>query len=209
MKLNKVHEVERISKLVMDIITCNSRCDNTNDDDISDIIDIGSGKGYLTQQVAISCKEVKKDINIIAVERSSEQMNGCEKRSKRYKVEGIAYVQCDVGRDGKLVSEIVRPYLLGRKLMLIGLHTCGDLASSCCRYFVRDERVSVLVNVGCCYHKLDNGYPLSKAMQGYKLSSSGKRLAIYQVHAFYKKRFRMHSYRVGMLTDIQVNFCSI
>lgn len=43
------------------------------------------------------------------------------------------------------------------KVLLIGLHTCGDLAPIILRNFVSNPDAQVLVNVGCCYHKLNNG----------------------------------------------------
>lgn len=37
---------------------------------------------------------------------------------------------------------------------LSGLHTCGNLASSCLKIFVENKDIDVLCNVGCCYHLL-------------------------------------------------------
>lgn len=37
---------------------------------------------------------------------------------------------------------------------LSGLHTCGNLASSCLKIFVENKNIDVLCNVGCCYHLL-------------------------------------------------------
>ncbi|XP_050696122.1 protein split ends-like isoform X2 [Eriocheir sinensis] len=43
-------------------------------------------------------------------------------------------------------------------LGLVGLHTCGNLASSSLRLFVSDPRVAFLCNVGCCYHLLEEEF---------------------------------------------------
>ena len=43
-------------------------------------------------------------------------------------------------------------------LGLIGLHTCGNLASSSLRLFVANPRVHFLCNVGCCYHLLEEEF---------------------------------------------------
>ncbi|MPC56439.1 Methyltransferase-like protein 25 [Portunus trituberculatus] len=56
-------------------------------------------------------------------------------------------------------------------LGLIGLHTCGNLASSSLRLFVANPRVHFLCNVGCCYHLLEeefsrNTYNQRKAPNG-------------------------------------------
>lgn len=37
---------------------------------------------------------------------------------------------------------------------LSGLHTCGNLASSCLQIFVENKCIHSLCNVGCCYHLL-------------------------------------------------------
>lgn len=37
---------------------------------------------------------------------------------------------------------------------LSGLHTCGNLASSCLKIFVENKDIDVICNVGCCYHLL-------------------------------------------------------
>ena len=43
-------------------------------------------------------------------------------------------------------------------LGLVGLHTCGNLASSSLRLFIANPKVNFLCNVGCCYHLLEEEY---------------------------------------------------
>lgn len=43
-------------------------------------------------------------------------------------------------------------------LMLIGLHTCGNLASTSMEVFAHSDQLKVLCNVGCCYHLIDERY---------------------------------------------------
>lgn len=62
-------------------------------------------------------------------------------------------------------------------LGLVGLHTCGNLASSSLRLFVANPRVNLLCNVGCCYHLLEeefsiNTYNQKKAPDGVGLRGS-------------------------------------
>lgn len=38
------------------------------------------------------------------------------------------------------------------RVILSGLHTCGDLSPTCIRLFTTDEHISDLCNIGCCYH---------------------------------------------------------
>lgn len=39
-------------------------------------------------------------------------------------------------------------------ICLSGLHTCGNLASSCFRIFNENSQIHNLCNIGCCYHLL-------------------------------------------------------
>lgn len=62
---------------------------------------------------------------------------------------------------------------------IVGLHTCGNLASTSIQLFVNSQDCSFLCNVGCCYHMLDEafevdcvgegscypGFPLSQQLQ--------------------------------------------
>lgn len=40
---------------------------------------------------------------------------------------------------------------------LIGLHTCGNLSPICLRQFLYNNNAPFLVNIGCCYHLLEEG----------------------------------------------------
>ena len=51
-------------------------------------------------------------------------------------------------------------------LMLTGLHTCGGLGSSTMRLFVNCPQVSLLCNVGCCYHLMDEEFVANPYEQG-------------------------------------------
>ena len=43
-------------------------------------------------------------------------------------------------------------------ILLTGLHTCGDLASSTLELFVANSDVKSVCSVGCCYHLLTEGF---------------------------------------------------
>uniref|UniRef100_A0A8C6TK78 Methyltransferase like 25 n=1 Tax=Neogobius melanostomus TaxID=47308 RepID=A0A8C6TK78_9GOBI len=57
--------------------------------------------------------------------------------------------------------------------VLVGLHTCGDLAPSSLRMFVAKTELSAVCSVGCCYHLLSEefdpnsvcGFPLSQYLR--------------------------------------------
>lgn len=44
------------------------------------------------------------------------------------------------------------------ELCLSGLHTCGDLASTCLQIFTENQRISAVCNIGCCYNKLSEKF---------------------------------------------------
>ncbi|XP_056133718.1 methyltransferase-like protein 25 [Lampris incognitus] len=51
----------------------------------------------------------------------------------------------------ELISELV-------DAVMVGLHTCGDLASSTLRMFVAKPELAAVCSVGCCYHLLSEEY---------------------------------------------------
>ncbi|XP_042324339.1 methyltransferase-like protein 25 [Sceloporus undulatus] len=46
--------------------------------------------------------------------------------------------------------------------MLVGLHTCGDLASSTLRLFNAKSEIKAVCSVGCCYHLLSEEHEIQK-----------------------------------------------
>ncbi|KAH3735981.1 probable methyltransferase-like protein 25 [Dreissena polymorpha] len=92
------------------------------------------------------------------------------------------------------------------KILLTGLHTCGNLASASLELFVHSPVFTSLCNVGCCYHKLqeqfrtrkvvdnehenikappvDPGFPMSQFLKqrGISLGNTALNLAAQSVH---------------------------
>ena len=155
------------------------------------IVDIGAGKGYLTQWVAAQAKAEGKDLRVVAVEGSETVLAGyrtrqtaltaiAEKRQRKETrgeggvVEAIANV--------KAVSAVVKAGDGGdaffsrisaehERVMLVGLHTCGDLGSAVLRLFATDDRCGAVDVVGCCYHHLTEGVSTSDDdVKGFPLS---------------------------------------
>lgn len=56
---------------------------------------------------------------------------------------------------------------------IVGLHTCGNLASTSVQLFVNSPEARFLCNVGCCYHLLDELFDKTcdKSEPGFPLSS--------------------------------------
>ena len=88
----------------------------------------------------------------------------------------------------------------GKHVLLVGLHTCGDLGPTMLRLFINCPRIIGLVSVGCCYMKLTCatephpsapiGYPLSskvKSLDTHALSYESRELACHALE-LYKSR---------------------
>ena len=82
-------------------------------------------------------------------------------------------------------------------VLLVGLHTCGDLAVTMLRMFTMCPRIIGLVSVGCCYMKLTCaaephpptpiGYPLSskiRSLDGHNLSYESRELSCHAIEIY-------------------------
>merc|ERR1711915_686864 len=80
-------------------------------------------------------------------------------------------------------GNLVEQHLPGKsdRFGIVGLHTCGDLASTSLQSFVNSPGCDFICNVGCCYNHLsDKGFPMSKHLKskGYSLSRQARMLAV-------------------------------
>ncbi|XP_065757897.1 methyltransferase-like protein 25B isoform X3 [Muntiacus reevesi] len=102
----------------------------------------------------------------------------------------------------------------GARLLLTGLHACGDLSVALLRHFSRCPEVVALASVGCCYMKLSDpgGYPLSQWVAGLPGCELPYRLREGACHALeeYAERLqkagpslRTHCYRAALETVIR------
>ena len=83
-------------------------------------------------------------------------------------VEKSYEIKTDYITSGSDLSEIFP----GESFSLVGLHTCGDLAASSLRLFVKSENCRFICNVGCCYNTLteegnERGFPMSQFLNAY------------------------------------------
>lgn len=59
-------------------------------------------------------------------------------------------------------------------IMLVGLHTCGNLAASSLRLFMNNpSHIKCMVNVSCCYHLLMEEFDENPSWLEVELQSSG------------------------------------
>ncbi|NXE94711.1 RRNAD protein, partial [Menura novaehollandiae] len=101
----------------------------------------------------------------------------------------------------------------GGRVLVTGLHACGDLSPALLRHFARSPAVAAVASVGCCYMKLSTalqapgcppGYPLSAsvaALPGHQLSYRAREAACHALEEYEGRlrrgsaHLRAHCYR--------------
>ena len=135
------------------------------------VIDIGSGVGYLSFAIAATL-----EIPVLGLELNESNCRAAEKRKEtissfldkegapkaiRGLFTSIPYTvnseQDSAAFRGDIMDMITSHYPLRSqdyRILLIGLHTCGDLASSTLRFFCDIPEICAVYNLGCCYNKI-------------------------------------------------------
>ncbi|NXE29753.1 RRNAD protein, partial [Ardeotis kori] len=109
----------------------------------------------------------------------------------------------------------------GARVLVTGLHACGDLSPALLRHFARSPAVAALVSVPCCYMKLSTppqppgslpGYPLSAwvaRLPGHQLSYRAREAACHALEEYAGRLgngngcLRIHCYRAVLETLIR------
>jgi len=230
---------------------------------IDNVIDIGSGKGYLSHVLAVEydMKVIGIDSNEHVAECANEKVKEYEdfqkrseslkgnpnwvrsnkRRRKRLnrkneetkKSSGWVRSLCSHIDSNMQCSDFLKivgdeDLFQNQRTMLIGLHTCGNLASTTLKLFVNSEAEAV-VNAGCCYHKLlevgdlalrgDNeriGFPLSSHAKqwDFKFTTGARDLGCLALSQWDWEQmdrsinvFKMQSYRWVLDHILIVNGC--
>lgn len=157
MNEKKSYEVEKMSSL------CGIVCDKY---DITNIVDIGSGRGYLGSDLSIS-----KGYNVIELDAKESNSASALKRRDRLarqlpsiKKKQKKILPTTAGACRSIVRMITPTDTLSRILidegchetgyLLTGLHCCGGLSSTVLTNFVASDDAKAVAIVGCCYHLL-------------------------------------------------------
>jgi hypothetical protein len=202
-KPKKKHEVERMTKFISDLAKEN-KC--------TTIVDIGSGRGYISNLLSS-----KYSLNVIGID---DKENITESSIKRNKIDEeekkLALITSHI--DMKLTPEefqkLLEPYMKkDENFILIGLHTCGDLAATMIKLY-ENSSAKALVNVGCCYHRLTEmegseenkfyGFPMSEQCKSTGISLNyGKYLGTLSMNSWEDLEtsiyyFKRNSFRVAL-----------
>ncbi|KAK7206441.1 methyltransferase domain-containing protein [Myxozyma melibiosi] len=210
MSPKKIHECQYLAAAVSSI------CDDV---DTRHVIDLGSGKGYLSRTLAHEF-----DCSVVAVESVKSRTEGAgrldtlydSKGGKRkakaldaYRAKGsLIHVEKFVS-SGDLHEVVDQAELLDEKAVLVGLHTCGNLSHHALRSLFETKAIHGVAVVGCCYNQMtekladhdDIGFPMSSKLDTYNipLPMSARMLAC-QAPATWTKSsredfFKRHFYR--------------
>lgn len=108
----------------------------------------------------------------------------------------------------KLIQDNSLNYHPNKRISLIGLHTCGSLAHSLIKAFVRTKEISTLCIVPCCYHLTDESlsgrYQFTKnsrmlAQQSVERSSNKKETL--PISLFYRAVLQVILKKAGNVMD--------
>ncbi|XP_035307013.1 protein RRNAD1 isoform X5 [Cricetulus griseus] len=174
-KPKKQHEIRRLGELVKklsDLTGC------------TQVVDVGSGQGHLSRFMSLGLGLMVKSLegNQRLVSRAQrldqellQALNKMEKRHPKVVQRGPRHSPHHVVQwvsPTALCEELLLPLETSgqgsARLLLTGLHACGDLSVALLRHFCCCSEVVALASVGCCYMKLSDpgSYPLSQWVAG-------------------------------------------
>lgn len=143
---------------------------------ISRVVDIGSGQGYLSLTLAAVC-----GVKVLAVDGSEKQIQGsilAAQQAGLIENDHITHLTRFVTGSDELRTEIAL-WAQGERCLLTGLHACGSLSEHMIRLSTTVPCITHLAVVGCCYNHINpvslknpNGFPISSYMRTNKLNLS-------------------------------------
>jgi len=146
MKQKKKYEIQLLGDSIIE---------EAKNQKINTVVDVGCGKGYLTNYISLN-----SNLRAIGIEGDEDytnkmmiRINKIEQKNKENisKAEGYtAFLTCETTpEEFKKISN-----LNNENVILTGLHPCGDLTPTLMRLFKNLDQIRSLIFVGCCYNKL-------------------------------------------------------
>eukprot|EP00742_Colponemidia_sp_Colp-10_P011341 GILJ01012586.1.p1 GENE.GILJ01012586.1~~GILJ01012586.1.p1 ORF type:complete len:477 (+),score=54.05 GILJ01012586.1:2-1432(+) len=166
MNAKKQHEVSRLVPIVADLIAKTGA---------RNVVDLGSGQGYLSFLLA-----ARLGVHVIAIDNKQHNTDGalwraqklCQRRKSTATNQDPRLLfhpvtkEIDSSMTWPDFHAILAPHLTHPDdgIILIGLHTCGDLAAFVLRLFAdsRANQLKGLVNLGCCYNMIQEAVDTSQ-----------------------------------------------
>lgn len=136
------------------------------------IVDTGAGLGHLARELTykynlpVICIEQNKSLSDLAEKHDKQLQQILKKQLAIDSSVKLPYHMCakiiDENSDQmKLIDDfnaiITKNYeldVINVRYGLIGLHPCGDLASTLLKLYVKQDAIKFISVVGCCYMKL-------------------------------------------------------
>ncbi|KAG9524623.1 hypothetical protein KCV07_g1736, partial [Aureobasidium melanogenum] len=143
---------------------------------ITRVVDIGSGQGYLSLTLAAVC-----GLRVLAIDGSEKQIQGSKIAAQQAGLvenDNITHLTRFITGTDELGTEIAQ-WAQGERCLLTGLHACGSLSEHMIRLSTTVPCITHLAVVGCCYNHIKpastenpTGFPISSFMRTKKLNLS-------------------------------------
>ncbi|KAF9874682.1 hypothetical protein CkaCkLH20_07819 [Colletotrichum karsti] len=171
MKTKKIEEVSVATAYIANVCQANN---------ITRIIDMGSGQGYLSLSLAFLFPYFR----VLAIDGSESQIAASKASATSLGVsdDRLRHILRYIDGTESLATEIAA-WAEGEKCMLVGLHACGNLSDHMLRYFTEVPSITNLGAIGCCYNHIvpfsdacPDGFPISTAMRDRNVALSATAL---------------------------------
>jgi len=129
---------------------------------VKSIVDIGSGLGYLGEELS------RRGFKVMGVEGSEGHSERAERRKKVNDSHNFNTVHLNIDNTQECLENLNS--IVDEDSCLIGLHCCGDLTPQLLNIFIKSNRFISLMLVSCCYHKMKQtkdrfeNFPLSSQL---------------------------------------------
>lgn len=150
----KEHEIVNFANFIED------RCSNS---EVENIVDVGSGLGYLGEELT------RRGFKVLGIEGSEGHSERAEGRKNKNNSHNFDTVNLKIDDSEECLKKCSS--LVDSKSCLVGLHCCGDLTPQLLDIFTKTERFSSLMLVSCCYHKMS---PSKEGFERFPLSAKLK-----------------------------------
>ncbi|KAG9693557.1 hypothetical protein KCU95_g14173, partial [Aureobasidium melanogenum] len=143
---------------------------------ITRVVDIGSGQGYLSLTLAAVC-----GLRVLAIDGSEKQIQGSRTAAQQAGLvenDNVTHLTRFVtGTDG--LGKEIASWAQGERCLITGLHACGSLSEHMIRLSTTVQCITHLAVVGCCYNHINpastenpKGFPISSFMRTNELNLS-------------------------------------
>lgn len=161
MSRKKQYEIENASQVIHSV--CRA--------EVKQLVDFGSGLGYLGHYLFD-----KYGYSVVGLDSSNDRVEKARERQEKFhptSLTNVRHLQHFINFDSaqfilKKFDDDARP------LAIFGLHGCGDLTITAIKLFLEMERVTKLIFMPCCYHKMSAKVPQSDDFNYFPLSDELK-----------------------------------